>query len=370
MFFSVKKTKIDKVMGKYHKVPQRTSIYIKVLHETGFKAKDIHRKLPSISMRQIYRHINKSIEDPVDKRKENKGRPRLMSVRDERKMLRTLLGLRNERALFSVKRLQEEADLVHVSTRTVCRHLHHNGYGYYQSRKKGLVTAKDKTIRLAFARKHLKSPVTFWTNEIAFYFDGVSFAFKTNPAGEARSLNTMQWRKRNEGLTRTTKGKKEGTGGKTVSLFVGISHGRGVVLNEQVDGVLTGESFAKFVKNKFHSTFIKTMKESRTFLQDGDPKQNRAVARNIISRRGYNIFSIPARSPDLNPIENMFNIVRKQLHEDALKNNITKETYSEFAARVKSTFENFPVDILDRTIESLPRRMELIIAGKGSRTKH
>lgn len=357
-------------MRKYKKVPQRTSIYIKVLHETGFKAKEIHRKVPSVSIRQIYRHFNKDVDDTVDKRKKNAGRPRLMSSRDERKMLRTVFSLRNERAHFSVKRLQEEADLIHVSTRTVCRYLHNNGFGYYQSRKKGLVTAKDKTLRLAFAKQYLKSPLTFWTEEIAFYFDGVSFAHKTNPAGEARALNTMQWRKRNEGLTRTSKGKKEGTGGRTVTFFVGISHGRGVVLNQQFDGVVTGESFSRFVRNHFHSTFIRTMKTSRTFLQDGDPRQNSARARATIGRRGYEVFSIPARSPDLNPIENMFNLVRKQLHEDALSMNITKETYENFAARVKATIQSFPAVLIDRTIESLPNRMELIIQGKGSRTKY
>ena len=357
-------------MGKYKKVPQRTSIYIKVLHEMGFKAKEIQRKVRTVSLRQIYRHFNKDAEDVVDKRNKNTGRPRLMTSRDERKMIRTLLSLRNERASFSVKRLQEESDLIHISTRTVCRYLHNNGYGYYQSRKKGLVTDKDKKIRLAFAKRHLSTPLDFWTEEIAFYFDGVSFAFKTNPAGEARALNTMQWRKRNEGLTRTSKGKKEGTGGRTVCLFVGISHGRGVVLNKKFDGVITGEAFANFVRNNFHSTFIRTMKNSRTFLQDGDPRQNSATARAMIGRRRYEIFSIPARSPDLNPIENMFHLVRKQLHEDAISRNIVKETYEEFAVRVMETVENFPVDLLDRTIESLPHRMELIIQGKGSRTKY
>ena len=257
-----------------------------------------------------------------------------------------------------------------MSTRTVCRHLHNNGYGYFQSRKKGLVTAKDKTIRLAFAKRHLKSPLTFWTDEIAFYFDGVSFAHKTNPAGEARSSNTMQWRKRNEGLSRTTKGKKEGTGGRTATFFVAISHGRGVVLCQQFDSVITGESFAQFVRNNFHSTFIRTMKDSRMFLQDGDPRQNSARARALIQRRGYEIFSIPARSPDLNPIENMFNIVRKQLNEDAMVMNIEKENYEEFGRRVKRTIERFSVDIINKAIESLPKRMELIIKGKGSRTKY
>ena len=100
---------------------------------------------------------------------------------------------------------------------TVCRYLHKNGNGYYQSRKRGLITTNDKSIRLAFAKRYVNTQVDFLTKQIAFYFDRVSF----------------------------------GTGGKTVSLFVGISYGRGVVLNEKVEGTTTGESFAKFVRNFF-----------------------------------------------------------------------------------------------------------------------
>ena len=45
-------------------------------------------------------------------------------------------------------------------------------------------------------------------------------------------------------------------------------------------------------------------------------------------------FAIPARSPDLNPIENVFHNVKRQLQDDALSKRITKEPYSQFCARV------------------------------------
>ena len=94
-------------MGKHKMVPQSTSTYIKVLHENGFKAKEIQRKVPSVSLRQVYRHVTKDIEI-IDKRKKYPGKPRLLDSRDERQMLCSLNSLRNECAYFSVKRLQEE----------------------------------------------------------------------------------------------------------------------------------------------------------------------------------------------------------------------------------------------------------------------
>ena len=94
-------------------------------------------------------------------------------------MLQTILSLRNECPHFAVHRLQEQANQIHVSMHTVCRYLHKNGNGYYQSRKRGLITTNDKSIRLAFAN--------FWTKQMAFYFNGVSFAFKNKPSRTGKS---------------------------------------------------------------------------------------------------------------------------------------------------------------------------------------
>lgn len=49
------------------------------------------------------------------------------------------------------------------------------------------------------------------------------------------------------------------------------------------------------------------------------------------TRQGY----VPARSPDLNPIENIFHIVRRKLHYDALELVITRDDFESFSARVK-----------------------------------
>ena len=58
---------------------------------------------------------------------------------------------------------------------------------------------------------------------------------------------------------------------------------------------------------------------------------------------GARKFSIPARSPDLNRIENIFHIVKKKLHQDALEMKIEREDFDEFSARIKRTLESVPV---------------------------
>lgn len=57
--------------------------------------------------------------------------------------------------------------------------------------------------------------------------------------------------------------------------------------------------------------------KDRRFLQDGDP-----IAKLAFTEVASEFIKVPARSPDLNPIENLFNNVRKQLHQDAIQMNM------------------------------------------------
>ena len=82
------------------------------------------------------------------------------------------------------------------------------------------------------------------------------------------------------------------------------------------------------------------------------------------------MFSIPPRSPDNKPIENFFHLVKKQLNRDALEENITQESYQQFSDRVKETILNFPVATIDNIIESMDKRMNMIIKKKGQRLRY
>lgn len=181
------------------------------------------------------------------------------------------------------------------------------------------------------------------------------------------------WRKRGEGLhfQCTSKGKKAGTGGKMANFFVAIAHKRGVVMCEQYEDRLTGAYFAAFVKQHFPTAFeICGNKEEKLFLQDGDPRQNSAPARQALEEIGATMFSIPPRSPDINPIENFFHLIGKKLAGDAVKNNITKETFKQFSRRVKRTMDEYPAKEIDKIIESMDKRMSLIVKAKGQRLKY
>jgi transposase len=116
------------------------------------------------------------------------GRKKKLTPEQEALILRSILELRDEEGSFSSRRLMERTGIRHVTDRTVRRLLNRNGYSFLQARKKGLMSQTDKDQRVEFARKmQAEYSPSVWTDSVAFYLDGVSFVYKTNPLDQARA---------------------------------------------------------------------------------------------------------------------------------------------------------------------------------------
>ena len=220
-------------------ISPQLSAYLHFLHqEQNISIFELCHRYKNVSRATIYRHAKRTVRNHkrIDNRKTNMGRPKKLSPRDQRHVLRSLIALREVDKNFSSKRIRVEGDVNNSSDRTVRRYLNHEGYYYLQSRKKGLMSKADMKKRVVFAKKMLKEHEDgFWKNGVTFYLDGTSFVHKRNPADQARAPKGRVWRKRNEGLKQgcTSKGKKVGHGGNVVHVMVAISHGHGVIGRDQ-----------------------------------------------------------------------------------------------------------------------------------------
>ena len=110
------------------------------------------------------------------------------------------------------------------------------------------------------------------------------------------------------------KEKKEGSGGKVAKFMVAISFGKGAIECERYIGNVNAEMCADFIHNSFPGMFeVSPNPTGKLFLQDGDPSQNSKAAKAAMDSIGCRLFTIPPRSPDLNPIENIFHLIGKVL---------------------------------------------------------
>ena len=361
----------------YKKVTQKHSIEMACLFQfAGVSGKTLLGMYPMYSRASVYRHARKKVaaEEHEDKRKFNKGRPAVLNERDKRKFLRAIPRLRLTHGSFTSRRVAVEACVERkCSNRTVRRFLNTAGYKYRRSRKKGLMTKKDLAARVTFCQKAKRHGMgdDFWKYRIAFYLDGKGFEFKTNPMDQARAPRAREWRLRCEGLKLgcTAKGRKEGA--VNANFMVGISYDKGVVLCKQYVGTITGEKVAEIVNNCFPEALAKSIDpKGKRILQDGCPRQNSKKAITAMDNVHAKILKIPARSPDLNPIENFFNLVSRKLRSDAIDKNISAETKEEFCLRVKNTLEEYPVEPINNIIKSMPKRIDMILKEKGNRIRY
>ena len=127
----------------------------------------------------------------------------------------------------------------------------------------------------------------------------------------------------------------------------------GVVYCEQYEK-LDGNYYKNFIRRNFQNMFQKSGKCSKLFVQDNCPILNCARARKALKEVGGELFPIPKRSGDLNPIENVFNVAKEELQTQAITFNLTYESFEDFARRVKSTLYSMPRDIITR-MRSNPR---------------
>ena len=379
--------KKKKTSEKKPKITLMESCMLRTLHqEANIKVSDIIKnksKYPGFSKYSaatLYRHAVKPLDGsaPQDNRTLNRGRPRKGTPQDLRAIKRHINILRVEVGTFTSNVLQVSAGVTGMSNSTFRRYLRSLGYKYRRTRKKGMLTKKDLKLRLRFARKVKRlfshndnGSMVLWKRGISLYVDGAGFEYKQNPYYNSKAPSAREWRLKNEGLEYgcTAKGSKEG---KTqIKFLVGIAHNKGVVLCEHLNQKMNGKYYASIVRRTFPAAFKKTMSpKAKRVLIDGDPSQNSKKALQAIRRIGARPFKIPARSPDLNPIENLFHLARNKLHRQARTRKITNESKEEFVLRVSNTLQSFNPEIIDKIIESMPKRINMIIKRRGHRIKY
>ena len=101
------------------------------------------------------------------------------------------------------------------------------------------------------------------------------------------------------------------------------------------------------------------------FQQDNAPAHTSIKTKNFFWENGFTLLeNWPAQSPDLNIIENLWSILKK---------NICKrhpETLEELWNYAQEEFEKIPVEYIVKLYDSIPRRLQLVVAKRGYPTKY
>jgi len=100
------------------------------------------------------------------------------------------------------------------------------------------------------------------------------------------------------------------------------------------------------------------------FPQDNDSKHACTLAKYFFMKHGVHVLDWPSNSPDLNPIENLWHWVKREV--DKLETKSLEDLEQSFSEYLKK----IPISLLQSLIESMKKRLELCITSKGGKISY
>ena len=122
---------------------------------------------------------------------------------------------------------------------------------------------------------------------------------------------------------------------------------------------MDSELFLKILRESIIPGAKKLFNNKWELFMDNDPKHRAKKAEQFLHENQIICPKIPARSPDLNPIENVWSMM-----DDELK-QISHQTKNSLRKAIKSAWKKIDQNKIKNAIESMPSRLRLIKEAKG-----
>ena len=110
----------------------------------------------------------------------------------------------------------------------------------------------------------------------------------------------------------------------------------------------------------------KMNKVNSLFMEDGAPCHSARATQHWLSQNGINKLLRPSQSPDMNPTENLWGILDRNLRKKKRKSS----SKPQLLALLRQTWQEIPQDDIRQLINALPRRVLALKTAKGMSTKY
>ncbi|KAI3374718.1 hypothetical protein L3Q82_021018, partial [Scortum barcoo] len=101
-------------------------------------------------------------------------------------------------------------------------------------------------------------------------------------------------------------------------------------------------------------------------MQDNARPHVAGVCQQFLQDEGTDAMDWPARSPDLNPIEHIWDIMSRSIHQ----RHVAPQTVQELADALVQVWEEIPQETIHHLIRSMPRHCREVIQARGGHTHY
>ena len=324
--------------------------------QRGLGAKRIARDLeiPVSSVKTIlraYRKRGHTFSAP------RSGRPRITDERTDRRIVRAVEKNRFASAAAIAAEVSDEIGRP-VKPTTVRNRLKATGLNGRSSRKKPYLSKVHKSKRLAYAKRVLAAlpREEDWAN--------VLFTDEASIQLNGSTGKVSVWRRTSEAFAEkcTTPTHKN----VRTSLMVWSSiASNGVGTIHFCDRTVNGEYYRKLLQEEIPTTrALLGLPTPTPFVQDNAPAHRAKLTKDCVDELQLTDFMHPPQSPDLNPIENLWTVMKAELHKNPAS------SIHDLKVKLKEIWYSIDAEIVRKCCMSMPKRLAQVVAAKGGNTKY
>jgi len=306
------------------------------------------------ALSKIYQDIKENIPIPKP------GPPSIASKSTKRYIAR-LYDTDKLTSLSEGQSLIKSIEGVHVHTETVRKYLKQEGLKGYVKRKKPLLTADQIAARYQFAKNHIDWTLDQWRT--VMFSDEAMFC-RVGTCGKQYYYKRPQRKTLEDHQTTPT---KQGGGGKI--LVWGCMTYYGLGDSCWFPGKINSENYVKEILEEYlvaNRDYYDMDPKSFIFQHDNSSVHTAHIVKSYFTRNKIKVMEWPANSPDLNPIEQVWMYIGRQLEKYKEPPTTTDDLWK----RVEDIWVNIPIDFIHTLYESMPKRMEMLLRAKGGHIKY
>ncbi|CAD6192334.1 unnamed protein product [Caenorhabditis auriculariae] len=143
----------------------------------------------------------------------------------------------------------------------------------------------------------------------------------------------------------------------------GAFSGSGIGPLHRVNGIMDKHVYKDILQNQM-LPHLRAMGRGSVYQQDNDPKHTSLFVKDWFKSRRVNVMGWPSQSPDLNPIEHLWEELERRCANKRAKN------CNEKFAQLLSEWNQIPMSTIDTLLNSMQRRCQAVIDARGFATKY